>query len=152
MGTHSHFIHTDGPLYQLSFKERCHWSCLILLNLRNEALRSGRFFFLLKKYVSPDFLHYLCDDMTKYLLNINLIKIPIVKLLSGPPHRPLTMVRFFNNKYFSSLRHIFAKKTLTFFGFFVLYKWMKGETMIGIEGPPTSQGQRCLLRLICCLF
>ena len=48
MGTHSHFIHTDGPLYQLSFKERCHWSCLILLNLRNEALRSGRFFFTKK--------------------------------------------------------------------------------------------------------
>ena len=60
--------------------------------------------------------------MTKYLLNINLIKIPIVKLLSGPPHRPQTMVRFFNKKYFSSLRHIFAKKTLTFVGFFVLYK------------------------------
>ena len=56
----------------------------------------------------------------------------------------------FQQKYFSSLRHIFAKKTLTFVGFFVLYKWMKGETMIGIEGPPTSQGQRCLLRLICC--
>ena len=52
MGTHSHYIHTDGPLYQLSFKERCHWSCLILRNLRNEDLWSGRGSFFFTKTIS----------------------------------------------------------------------------------------------------
>ena len=150
MGTNSNYIHTDGPLYQLSFKERYHWSCLILRNLRNEDLWSGRGSFFFTKTVS--FSWFFALSLWRH------DQVPAKHQFDQNSHRQAALRapsqtsdngEVFQQKYFSSLRHIFAKKTLTFVGFFVLYKWMKGETMIGIEGPPTSQGQRCLLRLIC---